>query len=120
MLRQVVGFVRQFVLAAVAVCLVASLGAVASAQAASAQQRPPAREPAPAAAKPVPGVPPETTAAPEPIKSPPGLKHLKYRSIGPFFSGRVSRAAGVPGDPRIYYAATASGGVWKSIDGGVS
>ena len=27
---------------------------------------------------------------------------------------------GVPGDPRTYYAATASGGVWKSINGGLS
>ncbi|RPJ70570.1 MAG: glycosyl hydrolase [Acidobacteria bacterium] len=121
MLRQVVGFGRQFVLAAVAVCFVAPVGAVASAQATSAvQQKPPAREPAPTAAKPVPAVAPDTKPAPEPIKSPPGLKHLKYRSIGPFFSGRVSRAAGVPGDPRVYYAATASGGVWKSVDAGIS
>jgi photosystem II stability/assembly factor-like uncharacterized protein len=28
--------------------------------------------------------------------------------------------AGVPGDPGIYYAATAGGGVWKSEDGGIS
>ena len=43
---------------------------------------------------------------------------LKYRSLGPAWGGRVSRAVGVPGDPRTYYAATASGGVWKSSDGG--
>ena len=30
----------------------------------------------------------------------------------------MSRACGVPGDPTTYYAATASGGVWKSADGG--
>jgi photosystem II stability/assembly factor-like uncharacterized protein len=47
------------------------------------------------------------------------LANLKYRSIGPPAGGRVSRAVGIPGDPRIYYAATASGGVWKSTDGGI-
>jgi len=48
------------------------------------------------------------------------FKALKYRLIGPAAGGRVSRAAGVPGDPAIYYAATASGGVWKSTDAGAS
>src|SRR5690349_10861957 len=48
----------------------------------------------------------------------PGVEGLKYRSIGPAWGGRVARAAGVPGDPLTYYAATASGGVWKSSDGG--
>jgi photosystem II stability/assembly factor-like uncharacterized protein len=50
---------------------------------------------------------------------PPELKFLKYRSIGPAAGGRVCRAAGVPGDPLTYYAATASGGLWKSVDGGL-
>ncbi len=40
------------------------------------------------------------------------------RSIGPAAGGRVTRVAGVPGDPLVYYAATASGGVWKSVNGG--
>ncbi|MCI0464314.1 MAG: hypothetical protein L0Z62_45855 [Gemmataceae bacterium] len=46
------------------------------------------------------------------------FKDLKYRLIGPFAGGRVSRSAGVPGDPLVYYAGTASGGVWKTTDGG--
>ncbi len=53
-------------------------------------------------------------------QAPKELKGLKYRPIGPSAGGRVSRAAGVPGDPNIYYAATASGGVWKTSDGGVT
>src|SRR6476620_9700771 len=52
--------------------------------------------------------------------TPKEFKALKYRSIGPAAGGRVSRAAGVPGDPATYYAATASGGVWKSSDGGAT
>jgi len=52
------------------------------------------------------------------LTDPPELKALKYRSIGPAWGGRVSRVSGVPGDPNVYYAATASGGVWKSSNGG--
>ena len=55
-----------------------------------------------------------------PARSVPELRHLKYRSLGPARGGRVDRVAGVAGDPRVYYAATAQRGVWKSIDGGVT
>src|ERR1700749_73702 len=53
-------------------------------------------------------------------ESPQEFKALKYRSIGPAAGGRVSRVAGVAGNPMRYYAATASGGVWMSSDGGTS
>ena len=52
--------------------------------------------------------------------TPKEFKPLKYRSIGPAAGGRVSRAAGVPGDSATYYLAAASGGVWKSTDSGAS
>jgi len=42
---------------------------------------------------------------------------LKFRFIGPP-GNRVSAVVGVPGDPNVYYAGAASGGVWKSVDGG--
>ena len=42
---------------------------------------------------------------------------LKFRFIGPP-GNRVSAVVGVPGDPNVYYAGAASGGVWKSMDGG--
>src|SRR5262245_16239659 len=47
------------------------------------------------------------------------FKALKYRSIGPAWGGRVSRAAGVPGDPNVFYFGAAASGIWKSVDGGV-
>jgi photosystem II stability/assembly factor-like uncharacterized protein len=50
---------------------------------------------------------------------PPEFKRLKFRLVGPAVGGRVARAAGVPGDPHTYYLASASGGVWKSSDGGI-
>src|SRR5215831_12531351 len=59
-------------------------------------------------------------AEPENKGGPAEFNFLKYRMIGPAVGGRVSRACGVPGDPLTYYAATASGGVWKSSDGGAT
>src|SRR3954470_10392080 len=72
----------------------------------------PAKKPAPAPTA------PDTSPSPTGLQDLPELKALKYRLVGPAWGGRVSRVAGVPGDPLVYYAATASGGVWKSVDGG--
>src|SRR3979490_2822244 len=44
---------------------------------------------------------------------------LSCRFLGPVVGNRVASIAGVPGDPSIYYAGAASGGVWKTTDGGV-
>ena len=38
--------------------------------------------------------------------------------MGPAPDGRIASAAGVPGDPNTYYLGSASGGLWKSTDGG--
>lgn len=46
--------------------------------------------------------------------------NLQFRFVGPAVGNRISAAAGIPGDPSIYYAGAASGGVWKSTDSGRS
>lgn len=47
------------------------------------------------------------------------FRQLHWRTIGPE-GNRFSSAAGVPGDPLTYYVGAASGGVWKTSDGGVN
>lgn len=39
---------------------------------------------------------------------------LQWRSVGPYLGGRVTSLAGVPGEPNLFYAAYAGGGVWKT------
>jgi photosystem II stability/assembly factor-like uncharacterized protein len=58
----------------------------------------------------------QTTPAPAPAPDP--FAELRYRFIGPP-GNRVSAVTGVPGDPNVCYAGAASGGVWKSTDGGI-
>ena len=43
---------------------------------------------------------------------------FRFRFVGPRIGNRIASVAGVPGDPSTYYAGAASGGVWKSTDGG--
>ena len=46
---------------------------------------------------------------------------LKFRSIGPAVtSGRISDLAVHPDNRKIYYAATASGGLWKTVNSGTT
>jgi len=48
-------------------------------------------------------------------------KNLRWRLIGPDNrSGRCTDVAGVTGNPNIMYAAFATGGLWKTEDGGAS
>ncbi|HEX8186054.1 MAG TPA: hypothetical protein VF747_14925, partial [Blastocatellia bacterium] len=49
------------------------------------------------------------------------LERLEWRSIGPAnMGGRGSDVEGVPGNPNIVYAATGSGGLWKTTNGGMT
>jgi len=41
-----------------------------------------------------------------------------FRFVGPIVGNRVASVAGVAGDLNTYYAGAASGGVWKTSDGG--
>src|SRR5262249_47754376 len=43
---------------------------------------------------------------------------LSFRFMGPAVGNRISAATGIPGEKNTYYAGAASGGVWKSVDGG--
>src|SRR5262245_1142669 len=47
------------------------------------------------------------------------LGQMQYRYIGPV-GNRVTSAVGVPGQPHVYYVGAASGGIWKTTDGGVT
>src|ERR1043165_2116202 len=67
---------------------------------------------------------PQTTPTPEnpedastEIKS---FERLEWRSIGPAnMGGRIADIEGVPGNPNVVYVATASGGLFKTTNGGV-
>src|SRR5262245_44000888 len=46
------------------------------------------------------------------------FKGLRYRLVGPSRGGRVTTVAGVPSQPRTFYMGVASGGVFRTSDGG--
>ncbi len=43
---------------------------------------------------------------------------LAFEYMGPPSSGRFISVAGIPGNDQVYYLGSASGGVWKTADGG--
>jgi photosystem II stability/assembly factor-like uncharacterized protein len=51
-----------------------------------------------------------------PTQEPP--EPLRFRYLGPPSAGRISAVAGIAGNIMTYYAGAASGGVWKTTDGG--
>jgi photosystem II stability/assembly factor-like uncharacterized protein len=52
------------------------------------------------------------------MTQPVGAPHFEY--VGPTNAGRIAAAAAVAGKPGVYFAGAASGGVWKSSDGGAT
>jgi photosystem II stability/assembly factor-like uncharacterized protein len=54
-------------------------------------------------------------------KAPDILANLKFRNLGPASAGgRVTSVVGVPGNPSVYYAGAAAGGLFKTADGGLT
>src|SRR3954469_25738089 len=48
------------------------------------------------------------------------FKGLRYRMVGPNRGGRVTTVTGVPSQPRTFYMGVASGGVFRTTDGGAN
>src|ERR1039457_2644957 len=46
------------------------------------------------------------------------FKGLQYRLVGPSRGGRVTTVTGVPSEPHTFYMGVASGGLFKTTDGG--
>ena len=62
--------------------------------------------------------PAQAPAAAAPVADTVTFSQLRYRYIGPV-GNRVAAVAGVAGDASTYYAGAASGGIWKTTDGGI-
>ncbi len=45
---------------------------------------------------------------------------LKWRNIGPFRGGRSVASSGVVGQPMTYYMGNTGGGIWKTVDDGIT
>jgi len=61
-----------------------------------------------------------TTAAPMASVDPALFTGLKYRLVGPSRGGRVTTVTGVPSQPKTFYMGVASGGLFRTTDGGQS
>lgn len=60
-----------------------------------------------------------TPAAPAKAVPSEPFDNLQFRNVSPTVAGgRVTSVVGIPGNAKIYYIGAASGGVWKSTDGG--
>ncbi len=55
----------------------------------------------------------------QPVPSGP-VSGLQWRLIGPFRGGRAVAVTGVPGDSTTFYFGSVNGGIWKTMDAGVT
>jgi photosystem II stability/assembly factor-like uncharacterized protein len=88
----------------------------------AAQQPSPTPTPSPSPSPSVsPSPTPDASPTPRDPMSTPTFNGLRLRSIGPAFtSGRINSFAVDPNNPTRYYVAVASGGVWKTINAGIT
>ncbi|SHO61311.1 VPS10 domain-containing protein [Algoriphagus zhangzhouensis] len=54
------------------------------------------------------------------VANPDVYKALEWRSIGPFRGGRADAVTGVAGSDHTYYFGSTGGGVWKTVDSGIT
>lgn len=48
------------------------------------------------------------------------FRSMQWRNIGPFRGGRSNAVTGVKNNPLTYYMGTVGGGLWKTVDAGIS
>jgi photosystem II stability/assembly factor-like uncharacterized protein len=69
---------------------------------------------------PLPACPQRASAPQMPSVDAALFKGLQYRLVGPSRGGRVTTVTGVPSQPRTFYMGVASGGLFRTTDGGQS
>ena len=47
------------------------------------------------------------------------IEQLKFRHVGPI-GNRITCAIGIAGNDLVYFAGAATGGIWKTVDGGLN
>ena len=67
-----------------------------------------------------PGAAAGAVAAREAVDRRRSSKGLKYRLVGPSRGGRVTTVTGVPSQPKTFYMGVASGGLFRTTDGGAT
>ncbi|MDZ7739397.1 MAG: hypothetical protein U5K32_10125 [Bacteroidales bacterium] len=48
------------------------------------------------------------------------FRNMEYRNVGPWRGGRATAVAGIESQPGVFYMGATGGGVWKTMDYGIS